>query len=309
MAKSNRKTKSVKLRAFQIANRSFTQSSSGIIELLHSVLSEQSIASERRMRLNQFDADEDLLGGFDWLPSNHLFGTMFRVIPGENSGEIPPKLFSQNKISAADIEMANGASYHCKELFYFLLSDDYLVTNLSGQSNITGLQTYMNWLLKSVRNEKFFDFSPVVTLPKNIPISHIRTIEYNGANIRGGIEEATKIKALSKSVLDWLFGEEMDDINDIIREQLISAKLVLRIKRKPKEMMQAEFLRCLSAMTKEITSDSGITIQTKDNRKLTGGEIKETKNILIEKTSTNNLSEEQLRQEMEVFLCDVSKRI
>lgn len=307
MAKSNRKTKSVKLRAFQIANRSFTQSSSGIIELLHRVLSEQSIASERRMRLNQFDADEDLLGGFDWLPSNHLFGTMFRVIPGENSGEIPPKLFSQNKISAADIEMANGASYHCKELFYFLLSDDYLVTNLSGQSNITGLQTYINWLLESIRNENFFDFSPVVTLPKNIQISHIRTIEYNGTNIRGGIE-ATTIKELSKSVLDRLFGD-MGDISDIIREQLISAKLVLRIKRKPKEMMQAEFLRCLSAMTKEITSDSGITIQTKDKGKLTGEEIKVTKNILIEKTSTNNLSEKELKQEMETFLHEISKRI
>lgn len=65
--------KSIKLRAFKIENAMLSQSDSGILSLLSRILTIESIAESRRMRLNEQDSDEDLLSNFEWQQHTYLW--------------------------------------------------------------------------------------------------------------------------------------------------------------------------------------------------------------------------------------------
>ena len=99
---------------------------------------------------------------------------------------------------------------------------------------------------------------------------------------------------------DCLFGDSMSWTN-IQNNQLVSAKLVLKMKSKPKEMAEAEYHRAMGAIAKNLASDSGFAIHTKSGV-YKGNEIKRIKEIDVETTSKNRVSEEHLKQEMELFL-------
>lgn len=80
--------KNIKLRAFKIANTNLTQSDSGILNMLRRVLTDNSTALTRKMKLNEQDPDEDLLSNYSWQQNSYLFGMMLRIIPAETGGVI-----------------------------------------------------------------------------------------------------------------------------------------------------------------------------------------------------------------------------
>lgn len=63
----------IKLRAFRIENSTLTEPNSGILSLLRQVLTDSSIAQDRRMKLNEEDSDEDLLSYFAWQQNTHIY--------------------------------------------------------------------------------------------------------------------------------------------------------------------------------------------------------------------------------------------
>lgn len=221
--------KKIKLRSFGLSNTNLIQNGTGIIACLNSVLPENSTANSRRMMLNAQDGDEDLLSFYSFLRDRYLFGMMLRIIPVENGGFISDDLFSNNTISIADLEQGADNGFQYKDHYYFMLSDRFVVTNLSGSYSIDRFQTYINWLTENHRNS-IFDMNPVTKLPDGVRVSDIKSIEFAGVravNVEPNSEPAvvTKMREVTSDVLSMLF-EDTEELDNIRGEELVSAKLL-----------------------------------------------------------------------------------
>ena len=307
------KNKPVMLRAFKIENSTISEPHSNILSFLVQVLTDESKAGDRTLQLNEQDEDCDLLSNFEWRHNNSiLFGMMMRIIPAENGGLIASDLFEHNKIAITDVDSGDSDQKQYKDHFYFALNNEILVTNLSGNINITRLQTYLNWLLVDVRGERLFQFTELTKVPEGVEFSSIKQIEIHGG---GSVlptpvtsQESTtftrSISNLTAEVLSQIVNDT-DSLEDIQNSQVIEAKLLLRIKRKPKEMAQEEYQRVMGAIATNIGNDDGIVVRTKDGNRYTGEDIKVKKEIKVERTTSNRIVEEQLKQEMEAFLTEL----
>lgn len=74
-------------------------------------------------------------------------------------------------------------------------------------------------------------------------------------------------------------------------------------------MAQETFQRVMGAIATNITNDSGLVIRTKDGNKFTGAAVKVKKTVSVECVETNRIVEEQLKQEMELFLSEVRTQL
>ena len=298
------------LRAFRIENSTISEPHSNILSCLEQILTPSSKAGDRRLQLNAQDEDSDLLSNFEWRHNNsNLFGMMMRIIPAENGGLIASDLFEQNTIAITDVEASGSGQKQYKDHFYFALNNEYLVTNLAGNMNITCLQTYLNWLLVDVRGERIFQFTELTKLPEGVAFSNIERIEFvGGGNVVSApttSQEPGTVTTLLHNLSDALLSQIVNDtasLEEIRNSQVIEAKLFLRVKKKPKEMAQEEYQRVMGAIATNISNDDGIVLKTKDGNKYTGEAIKVKKEIKVERTTGNRIVEEQLKQEMELFL-------
>lgn len=309
--------KKLTLRAFRIENSNLTEAHSGILGLLQQVLTTESIAVQRRMTLNAEDPDRDLLANFIWAQnSSYMFGMMLRVIPADNGGVMDEQLFNQPTITMAEVNEGNPSQSQYKDHFYFALNNNFLVTNLAGNINIDRLQTYINWLLESVRGEKLFQFTELTKLPDGVPLSDIKDIQFvGGGNILSATQTeneqttiATRLGNITNGILEQLLGNDTANLEKIRANQLIEAKLVLKIKRKNKELATEEYNRIMGALATNVTNDSGIVVQTKTGNKFTGAAVKVKKSITVQCIGPNRIVEEQLKQQMEQFLSEVRNR-
>lgn len=240
-----------------------------------------------------------------------MFGMMLRIIPAENGGFISDDLFSNNTISIADLEQCaeNGVQY--KDHYYFMFSDRFVVTNLSGSYSIDRFQTYINWLTEEHRNS-LFEMSPVTKLPEGVRVSDIKSIEFAGVravNVEPNSEPAvvSKMREIKSDVLSMLFGDT-EGLDNIRGEELVSAKLLLKIRKRPSDMAEDDYNRAMSAMTRQITNDSGIAIKTRQGGTYTGEAVKDIKEVEVELTENGRLNEQQLKQLMEQYLQELENR-
>lgn len=305
--------KNIILRAFRIENSTISEPHSSILSCLEQILTSTSRAGDRRLQLNEQDEDCDLLSNFEWRHSNgNLFGMMMRIIPAENGGLIASDLFERNTIAITDVEANGSGQEQYKDHFYFALNNEYLVTNLAGNVNITRLQTYLNWLLVEVRGERIFQFTELTKLPEGVAFSNIERIEFvGGGNIVSAPTTSqepgtvtTLLHNLSNEVLSQIVNDTAS-LEEIRNSQVIEAKLFLRVKKKPKEMAQEEYQRVMGAIATNISNDNGIVLKTKDGNKYTGEAIKVKKEVEVERTTGSRIVEEQLKQEMELFLTEL----
>lgn len=302
-------SKEIKLRAFKIEDETLTRPGSGLLNLLQTVLTEESTAQSRRMKLNEQDSDEDLLSYFVWRQSDYVFGMMLRIIPAENGGLIDNDLFNQPKIKLTDLETGPSNQRQYKDHYYFCLNNRFLITNLSGIYSIDRFQTYLNWLLRDLRSN-IIEIDPVTKVPQGVRVSDINCIEFgNGAVVRAAVNNSvnavtTKLQEVSQSLLSYLMNDT-DSLSEISEEELVSAKLLLKIKKKPREMAEVDYNRIMGAVTRQITNDSGITIKTKQGVNFSGEAVKLVRDVDVELTDAGRIVEEQLKQRMEIFLHDL----
>lgn len=309
-------SKNIILRAFIIDNPTLTEPDSGILNLLQMVLNSDSIAADRRLPLNADEPDTDLLANYIWA-TNHsfLFGMMLRVIPADSGGLLNKELFKQPIITMDQVSSGSPETIQYKSHFYLAINNNYLVTTLPGNYTVERIQTYINWLLESVRGERYFNFTEMTKLPDDLPLSQIKDIQFvGGGNVvtsrpmeKDYDSLSVKLQNISDTVLDSLFGDS-DSLEAIKENQLIEARLFLKVKKKPKSMAQEEFQRVMGAITTNMANDNGIVLRTKDGNKYTGAEIKVKKNISVECVGANRIVEEQLRQEMERFLNEIKNQ-
>lgn len=302
-----------KLRAFKIENTSITTGSAGVLEMLNTKLKQVPTAQDRRMKLNKQDSDEDLLAFFEWTSGGGVFfGMMMRIIPAEQGGVLSEDFFQKEFIQISDLTEGEENASQYKDHYYFALTDSYLVTDLSGTTTIERLQTYLNWLLEDVRKETLISLTPVMTLPPSVQAKDIKSVEFGGVETSSVIAPNESnaqfslnadLEKITGAVWNCLFGDSTT-WDKIKEDQLVSAKLVVKIKSKPKSMAKDEYQRVMGAIAKNVAGDSGFAIHTK-NGTYSGDEIKLTKVVEVETTSKNRVSEVQLKQKMERFLQEI----
>jgi hypothetical protein len=245
-----------------------------------------------------------------------MFGMMLRIIPADNGGVLDESLFNRPTITMADVNAGNAEQSQYKGHFYFAINNYYVVTSLSGNLNIDRLQTYINWLLREVRGERLFLFTELTKMPEGVPYNQISDIQFvGGGNTISSVPTQNESSTISTSlgnitneVLEKLFGQDTENLDKIRSNQLVEARLFIKLKRKPREMAQDEFQRVMGAIATNITNDSGIVVRTKDGNKYTGAEIKIKKPVSIECIESNRIVEEQLKQEMELFLNEIREQ-
>ena len=306
--------KKLKLRAFRIENFGLTDPHSGILKLLQQALTSKPIVSQRRMLLNAEDPDRDLLANFIWATNNtYLFGMMLRIIPADNGGVLDEELFNRSTITMADISVGNSSQNQYKDHFYFALNNNYLVTSLSGNTNISHLQTYINWLLDDVRGERQFQLIELTKLPDGVSLNQIESIKLVAGNTNvtrnstenSSISFSTTLNNLKDGIVEFLMGSDRTNFERILNNQLVEATLSLKLKRKPRDMAEDMYQRTMEAVATNVSNDNGIVISTKDGNKYTGESVKLKKAISVECIAPNRIVEEQLRQQMESFLREV----
>ena len=99
----------------------------------------------------------------------------------------------------------------------------------------------------------------------------------------------------------------IDSTEDIDISDLISAKLILSVKKKPSKISEKDFHKIMGSIIAPISNDEDITIYGDKNKKLSGSDIKMTKTFDIEETINGNLNEEQLKQKFEELIYSLDK--
>lgn len=304
--------KSITLRAFVVENKEVTSNSSDVLEKMISVLNE-SKAQDRRMILNNDDPkkEEDLICDFDISNEALLTGAMLRIFPGSEDLKIPDSLFSNDKIVLSTLdsgEVEEKIVY--KDHYYFLLDNSYLITNLQRNITISRFQTYINWLLRSVRSQKIYEFTPMIEIQEEIKMSDIKSIkvvdpisEVEKDQVSRTSDFMTNLKKLTGSSLSFLF-KDIETIDEIKLEDIVAADLILKFS-KPKEMSEDSYQKSFGAYMKPISETDHIHVITKKGTKLSGKDILKTKKVDVELLDSGKISEKSLMMQMELFLRDL----
>lgn len=306
------KDKQVTLRAFTIENNDLTKVDSGLLGLLSKKL-QNSKAKERRMFLNADDPlrEEDLISDYGVKENIHVSGAILRIMPGMDAVSIPDELFDKEKIVFADLnslEASTSSIY--KDIQYFLLNDNTLITCWFGNKTIKSIQTYINWLLESERGENIFEFTPKVIPVPPVQMGGLKGIKmqdsavYPQSNLEGQNTFQKVIKGLSKNIVKDLF-KTVKDLDETVIEEIISAELMIRFKKKPKEMNQEDYNKIIGAYMKPISDTENVIFLPKKGKPIKGNDVLKVKQVAIETTETNKLSEKQLYQEMEIFIQEI----
>lgn len=303
------------LRAFFIHNPELDKTSSDLFQKLKETLKNSKCANERRMELNSDDPsnEEDLLSYFSdsTTSSASQFCTMLRLAPGKDVQHISNTLFNKSKFSISDLDNTelDAAAIH-KSHYYFSISENFLVTNLPGNTTILRLQTYLNWLTNGL-----YQINPVVEPSKVQQLSDIRNITVTDP-ISGSHHVASQAReAETKKSVFNLAAYALESVRKMLNEtsnlsdhdlsQMISARLIIEFAR-PKKADSEEMKKAYSALLKPVADLDHLSIRTRDNKTITkGSDILRKKSVKIDLTEGGRTNEQTVQQEMIRFLLEL----
>lgn len=294
----------VNLRAFQITNADINTAYSDLGEQLKEKLTCSETVDNRRMRLNIEDPknEEDLISYFQ-LKQDIVFCTMLRIELGNNVQHIASDLFKKKSFTINELNdstVAGEAIY--KSSYYFSISDNFLITNLPGNTTIRGLETYLYWFL-----EKYYQITPLIDMAQITKLSEIKsiTVEDNPSNIKNHSSQnsflTVQLKEQSIPLVKNLLND-VHSISDAQLDQLISVKLLINF-RKIKKSDPIELQNALGALLKPVSDLGNYILEDKNRKKIkTGESLPRVKTVSIETTGSGFLNENQLLQEMYTFI-------
>jgi len=304
--------KKVKLRAFEIPNKELDKSKNDLLKHLNKRLVEnKSKANDRMMILNLEDEnkEEDLLS-FYRITKSYICGSIIRIFYADETSKIPNDFLDHEQITMSELEKDSATTQNMrfKEHYYFFMNDSYLISNFQSNSHIKRFQTYINWLIQIERGDVIYEFTPKVQSVDKFHLSEIKNIEVKDSAIYK--DDDSKIKSNSlltlKDDLIKLFLNDVSDFDEIKKQQIVSAQLLLKFS-KPKEMKKEAYEKIMGAYLKPISETDDVVFTTKKGKKINCSDILMTKDVLIELTESKMISEEQLLQEMELFIQEIKK--
>lgn len=301
-------SKNCQLRAFSITrqNQPVTKQQQSIVELMQEKLqSEKRSAENRTMLLNKDDPDK-ISDSFPYYETRGsiILGSIMRISNSEKVQHIPSELMKKEKFSVSDItssEIKDNKIYISH--YYFAMNDKFLVTNLPLTTTISRFQAYINWFLKDIQ----YEFAPIIDKAPNLKVSDLRKITISDPmNIKKD-EVKTKwidLKKLKDTIIKSLL-KDTKNLDDIEMGRIISAQLLLKFI-KPKDMSEEDYKKAMGIYLRPISDLNNVVFTEKNNRKLSADKLVKTKMILVEKTESGFISEQQLFDEMNTFLASLA---
>lgn len=303
------KLKSIKLRAFRLENNEISKSDCGLLSILSDKL-KCTVVGDRRMILNPEDPahEEDLLSFFNERDNICLFGICIRLMPSKDVSNFPDELFKVNKIEMSELDAIKESSSNVvKDHYYYMLDNDHLIVNLPSNITIMRFQTYINWLLQNDRGKTLFEFTPMITEAPQFKISDIKNIKIQDTTVNPLNKESKESsqglfkKNISLDIIKE-FLTDVKSLDEVKLSQIVSAELLVKFTRKPKDMTKEEYEKLMGAYLKPISDIDNLVIVPKKGAVAKGKDILRVKAVDIEMTETGKISENQLLQEMEKFL-------
>ena len=304
------KTKSIKLRAFNIENNDPKYERCPILDMLSSKLEKSTIAEDRRIQLNQDDPNEesDLISDFDISRKDlYIFGTVIRVTASKGTPNLPDDLFKQKKIpftKLKSLELKEKFIY--RSHFYFATDGKHLVVTLPQNRTISAFQAYINDYLKSERRDFLFEFTPLIVATPETKVSNIKSIKFKDSQVKikthdpaGSSNNTIKTKLMRiKEELLKVILKDAPDFDKIMEEGFVSAELLIKFASKKSDDAQ----KYLGAVLKPIADTDNIEIKTNNGGTIKGSTLQKTKDVELGTTESNMISETELSQAMETFL-------
>jgi len=303
-----KKAKKQKLRAFKVSNNHIDQPHSGLLDVFKKILKE-SKANDRRMALNQDDirTEEDLLADYN-IAKLHASGVMLRMASKGDSPIITGSFLQNEKISVTELNKAeDDDSFSYINHYYFVLDNKFIVSNLQSNFKIKRFQVYLNYLLSEGRGSSLFEFTPIVTSELKTKLSDLKKIIVRDDSVStddGSQDTSTinnrRLSIKSLNILKELMND-VDSLEQIAKNNIISAELFIKFT-KPRKMPDSEYQRVMGAYMKAIDEADDVVFETKKYGRIKGSEVLLTKEVEIEMTESGMIVEQELFQEMELFL-------
>ena len=304
-------SKKVTLRACSIKNSKISSNNNSYLEKLRKKL-DDTIVSQRQMRLNQQDSkkEEDLISYYNASKEKtFLFGTMLRVSLGGDVAHITKSLFENKIFTLNELINTKNDKYVAvyRSHYYFCMDNKNLVTNLPLNRTVSGLQTYINFLLET----EDFELTPIIISSPQSKLSDLKCITVKNPFSNSKTQNNTENKSIKidKNLFEFVkkLFKDTQNLNEIDLSQIISAELILKLT-KPRKMSEEEYQRIYGAYLKPISDIDNISFKDKNGKRIKGKDILKTKDIDIETTETGELVEAQLNQEMIKFLKELNEK-
>lgn len=249
----------VKLRAFQVSQAVDIRVHPADIVELFSAKYDQTNVQDRMRIINEEDKEYELLP-FLIKDQDTLFGAILRLEVDSKSPLISSELFKKKNFRLNELSLESKKTNIYKGHYYFCFNNKKLVTNLPGNTNIFGLQTYINWFLSSATTP--YELSPLIKSVKDTKLSDIQEVvfEDNSIMLSSNNKSITATEDIQENkLIDIavnLVKRLLNDTPNLTEEELrsvISARLLLTFN-KPKKMSDEQYQSKFSAMLKPVSN-------------------------------------------------------
>ncbi|MFC2530231.1 hypothetical protein [Segatella oris] len=304
------KEKNVTLRAFQIENKCISQDGSDLKKTLTSKLSKTTIG-QRGMLINEGDPMEetDFIAYYESSNPNILFGAVVKTLLAEAAPHMTEDMMVRNQVVISELNTLTDKTHIIKRLYYFGISNNFVVTNLSGASKISSFETYINWLL----NPTLYTLTPCVVKTKIEDVQNIKGIRLQTSCIKEKKDTTSPhsgtfkkwVQDIPIEFLKELLKKDTQSLNKILEENTITADILLKFASKSKT--NKESAEKIGVLLKSVETTEGMSLKTKNNKSIPLGEVEYKIDKKIETTLGGLLSEKQLSQAMLDFLNRLEK--
>lgn len=264
--------KSVTFRVFKIENAEKSIKAAQLRQALSERMETAKDIGKRLMRLNEKnpDSDSDVLSSFaDAAVSKYFYGAIMRFTLAKNVPAIPNDFLNLPEVKETELEVPKElkGKLLCRYVYHILVTDDYIVTDLSKEYSITRLEKYINYLLLGTT----YDFVPCI-MSNVIKLSDIKNIVFkNPAIPRENIKIDLDLKDKIIEFVKQLF-PTMDTLDEVMNDNIISAKMMLSFNR-PEDMLEEDYDNKLAYVLKPVSDPDLVSIGMVKGREIKGSHI------------------------------------
>lgn len=266
--------KIINFRLFKVVNRT-TKRISPLFSMLASSLEDgKKYVEHRIMNLKDDEnSDQDVLGYFA-KTDRYIYGVMLRIANAKDVPELPTDFEKGENINIEEIlkeaEASTSEKKVCKSLYHFLITDDFVVTDLPKTRPITCLQDYINWLLM-LNKDMSFTITPVIETGK-ILMSQLKQVIFKDAFLPMPDEKKSGIRSRIDKFMDMLIEGDDLTMKKLHEKDIVSATLTVKFDR-PRKMEVSDYDRIMSAILKTIDKPENVVFLMNDKKQLMGSEM------------------------------------
>lgn len=300
-------TKEITFQAYDIPNTKFKIAQSDLFEKMSESL-DGTVVKNRTMKLmeNKDHSPELLLNWFE-KTEDHIFGCVVKLVYAKEFKTLPEDFLDKETINMSEMMAEpDNNKIKCTNFCWFAMNSKYLVANFSSNEASKNFEKYINWLIRLKKKEdQTYTFNPKIS-KEGLKLSSVTSIKmmppsYNQQKVEEKKENNEIISKFAYKLLPSLISD-INTVKSIEENNLVSAELTLKIKKRPKEMREDAYRKTLSACMKPIVDPGSVEIKTKGGKTFKGNEILHTVTLKIPKNDNGELDEKVIRTEMLRYL-------